>query len=401
MALALSPTVPLTRLDNADPELLQELLDCVGEVAREGAFTLGEHVAAFERDFAAYCRAPFAVGVSSGTEALALALRALRVGPGDEVIVPANSFIATAEAVSAVGATPRLVDVDPDSHLLDAEIVAAALGPCVRCVVPVHLYGATVDLAPILALAEEAGIHVVEDACQAHGALYRGRRVGTLGALGCFSFYPTKNLGGWGDGGAVVTASPELDERLRLLRSHGERPRHRHRMIGATARLDALQAAVLRRKLLRLEDWNAERRRLGAALRGSLRLRPSDALASVGVNGGTGRGSVAELRTVEPVGLPFAGADHVHHLFVVRAAQRDALRAHLAERGVASAVHYSTPIHLTEAYAHLSLRPGSLPVCEALARRICSLPLFPGMTDAELERVAEAVVSFTEAQPDS
>jgi dTDP-4-amino-4,6-dideoxygalactose transaminase len=375
--------VPFTRLDNADPELLAQLLQDVRGVALEGAFTLGEHVAAFERDFAAYCETRFAVGVSSGTDALALALRALGVGPGDEVVVPANSFIATAEAVSAVGATPRLVDVCPHSHLLTAAILEPQLGPRVRCVIPVHLYGATVDLDPIVALADAAGVHVVEDACQAHGARYRGRRVGTVGALGCFSFYPTKNLGGWGDGGAVVTASPRLAERLQLLRSHGERPRYRHRVAGATARLDALQAAVLRRKLRCLDDRNAERRRLGVALRELL--GPTD---------------IADP-PVEFVRAPFAGADHVYHLFVVRSRARDALRAHLAARGVASAVHYPTPIHLTEAYAHLGQARGSLPASEALAERICSLPLFPGMSDTELERVVEAVLSFVEERPGS
>ncbi len=259
--------VPLTRLDFADPELLEELMGAVREVAERGAFTLGEPVEAFEREFAAYCETDFAVGVSSGTEALTLALRALEMGPGDEVIVPTNSFIATAEAVSAVGATPRLVDVDPDSHLITAEIVARNLDPSVRCVIPVHLFGATVELEPILSLTRDAGVHVIEDACQAHGARYRGRRVGSFGVFGCFSFYPTKNLGGWGDGGAVVTSDSELADRVRLLRAHGEQPRYHHRLVGTTARLDALQAAVLRRKLTRLDSWNDERRRLGARLR--------------------------------------------------------------------------------------------------------------------------------------
>jgi dTDP-4-amino-4,6-dideoxygalactose transaminase len=389
--------IPFARLDNADPELLAQLLEDVRGVAESGAFTLSGHVSAFERDFAAYCETPFAVGVSSGTEALALSLRALEIGAGDEVIVPANSFIATAEAVSAVGATPRLVDVCPNSHLLTAEILEAALGPRVRCVIPVHLFGATVDLDPILELACAAGVHVVEDACQAHGARYRGRRVGTVGELGCFSFYPTKNLGGWGDGGAVVTASPRLKERLELLRSHGERPRYRHRVVGATARLDALQAAVLRRKLTRLEGWNDERRRLGAALRELL----GSAGFSVGARpargtGGTsqGGGSAFDLPA-----LPFPDADHVYHLFVVRSAGRDLLREHLAARGVASAIHYPTPIHLTEAYAHLGHGPGSFPVCEALASRICSLPLFPGMSEGELRAVAQATLAFAEALP--
>ncbi len=378
IALRSEVSVPLNRLDFADPELLEELMGAVREVAERGAFTLGEPVEAFEREFAAYCETDFAIGVSSGTEALALSLRALQIGPGDEVIVPANSFIATAEAVSAVGATPRLVDVDPDSHLLSAEILADNLSPRVRCVIPVHLFGATVDLEPVLELARATGIHVIEDACQAHGARYCGRRVGSHGTLGCFSFYPTKNLGAWGDAGAVVTSDPELAERVRLLRSHGEQPRHHHRIVGATARLDALQATVLRHKLQRLDDWNDERRELGAELSGRLEL--------------------AGTTAVDPVRAPFAGADHVFHLFVVRTDARDQLRAHLSEWGVASAIHYPTPIHLTKAYAHLGLGPGSLPVSEELSRRICSLPLFAGMTEVESEQVSAAVLAFTEDQ---
>src|ERR1700760_2357960 len=221
--------VPFTRLDFAQPELLEELMDAVRGVAERGAFTLGEPVEAFERAFAAYCDSDDAVGVSSGTEALALALRALEIGPGDEVIVPTNSFIATAEAVSWIGATPKLVDVDPETHLLGADAVAAAITERTRCVIPVHLMGSTVDLDPILALAREAGLRVIEDTAQAHGAFHRGQRVGSLGDIGCFSFYPTKNLGGWGDGGGVVTADPAVAERVRLLRSHGEQPRYQHR----------------------------------------------------------------------------------------------------------------------------------------------------------------------------
>ena len=317
-------------------------MGAVREVAERGAFTLGEPVESFEREFAAYCETDFAVGVSSGTEALALALRALEIGPGDEVIVPSNSFIATAEAVSAVGATPRLVDVDPDSHLITAEIVAENLGPRVRCVIPVHLFGATVELEPIMALTRDAGVHVIEDACQAHGARYRGRRVGSFGIFGCFSFYPTKNLGAWGDGGAVVTSVPELADRVRLLRAHGERPRYHHRMVGTTARLDALQAAVLARKLARLDVWNDERRRLGEALRSGL------------AELGKGRSQDA----IELAGGAPAEGDHVYHLFVVRTDSRDELREHLSRCGVASAIHYPTPIHLTEAYAGARARAG-------------------------------------------
>ena len=434
---ATTPQVPFTHMDFADPALLEELLGAVREVAEHGAFILGHHVESFEREFADYCESDFAIGVSSGTEALALALRALEVGPGDEVIVPANSFIATAEAVSAVGATPVPIDVDPDSHLITAELVAEAITPRVRCVIPVHLFGATVDLDPILALAGEAGIEVIEDACQAHGARYHGRRVGSLGALGCFSFYPAKNLGAWGDGGAVVTLSPELADRVRLLRAHGERPRYHHRVVGSTARLDALQAAVLRRKLTRLDGWNDERRQLAADLRARIvtagaRAAGAAHRAAVGARitqawegragasalthppagsdlgaagkgeGQAGAGGVSSsapppllgVREVDPVRPPFLGADHVHHLFVVRCEQRDALRQHLAERGVATGVHYPVPIHRTAAYAGLGLGPGSLPVSEALAERICSLPMFPGMSAAELQQVAKAVASF-------
>ncbi len=418
---ALCAQVPFTRMDCADPALLEELLGAVREVAEHGAFTLGHHVEEFEREFATYCESEFAVGVSSGTEALVLSLRALQIGPGDEVVVPANSFIATAEAVSAVGAVPVPVDVDPDSHLITAELVAASLGPRVRCVIPVHLFGAAVDMDPILELAHEAGIHVVEDACQAHGARYRGRRVGTLGELGCFSFYPAKNLGAWGDGGAVVTSRPELADRVRLLRAHGERPRYHHRLVGSTARLDALQAAVLRRKLTRLDGWNDERRWLaaelsarittagmraaGAAHRATVGARITEAWEGRGSRAVAGAqvadpdvpvaGAGAGVGAVDPVRPPFLGADHVHHLFVVRCEQRDALRQHLAERGVATGVHYPVPIHRTAAYADLGFGPGSLPVSESLAERICSLPMFPGMSAAELQQVAKAVASFT------
>ena len=363
--------IPITRLDQADPALVEELLEVVARVAWKGAFSMGAELDGFEEEFAAYCGVEHAVGVSSGTEALALALRVLDIGPGDEVIVPTNSFIATAEAVSLAGATPRLVDVDPESHLLTAEAVAAAIGPRTRAVIPVHLMGSTVDLDPILEVARAAGLRVIEDTAQAHGAFYGGRRVGTLGDIGCFSFYPTKNLGGWGDGGAIVTRDADLADRVRLLRSHGERPRYHHQVVGTTARLDALQAAILRVKLRRLDGWNDNRRRLGALLREGL--------------AGT---------SVELPAPAFEGADHVYHLFVVRSDRREALREHLGQFDVATAVHYPFPIHRTGAYADLGLAAGSLPVAERLAEQICTLPLFPTMSDDELANVVAAVASF-------
>jgi dTDP-3-amino-3,4,6-trideoxy-alpha-D-glucose transaminase len=361
-------TVPFVRLDRDDPELLEELMGEVRRVAEASAFILGDDVGAFEHDFAAYCETEHAVGVGSGTDALAFALRAVGVKPGDDVIVPANTFIATAEAVSLAGARPLLVDPDPRTGLLTAELVQAALTPRVRCIMPVHLYGATVDMDPILDVAGAAGIPVIEDACQAHGARYKGRRVGSLGSAGCFSFYPAKNLGAWGDGGAVVTNDTVIADTVRLLRSHGERPRYHHRIVGTTSRLDGLQAAVLRVKLRRLDEANDERRRAAAELQRAL------------------AGTSVELPLP-----PVADGDHVYHLFVVRCDDRDGLRAHLADRGIASAVHYPVPIHRTGAYADLGLDEGTLPVAEAAAARVLSLPMFPGMTDADVAAVAEAV----------
>jgi dTDP-3-amino-3,4,6-trideoxy-alpha-D-glucose transaminase len=367
------PQIPLTRLDDADPALMEDLLDAVRRVAATASFTLGAEVAAFERDWAAYCGVAHAVGVSSGTDALVLVLRALEIGPGDEVLVPANSFIATAEAVSLVGARPRFIDVDRRTALITAAQVEAAIGRRTRCVIPVHLYGRTVELEPILALARARGLAVVEDACQAHGALLDGRRVGSLGDAGCFSFYPAKNLGAWGDAGAVVTGDSHLARRVRLLRAHGEGVRYQHELVGTTARLDALQAAILRVKLRRLDAWNDARRRIAGDLREALRL--------------------TEVAVPPPAGV---GGDHVFHQFVVESHNRDRLRAHLAAAGIASAIHYPVPIHRTRAYdggTH-----GSLPEAERLAGRILSLPMHPYMSDQELRRVARAVDGFPSSE---
>jgi len=363
--------VPFIRLDNAYPELFAELLETVERVARNSAFTLGPELESFERNFADFCGTEHALGVSSGTAALELALRGLGIGPGDEVIVPTYSFIATAEAVSTVGATPVIVDVDEETALITAEIVERALSEKTRCVIPVHLFGRPVEMDPILALCRDRGIAVVEDACQAHGALYRGRPVGSLGDAGCFSFYPTKNLGAWGDGGAFVTNDDKLAHRIRLLRSHGEGTRHHHEMATGTHRLDALQAAILDVKLRHLPDWNQRRREAGAALSAAL----------------------AESGLVLPAPAT-AGSDHVFHLYVVRSQHRDELRNHLDSLGVASAIHYPTPIHLQPAYATLELGPGSLPVAERLASENCSLPIFPAIEDWHIAETVAAVKSF-------
>ena len=273
-----------------------------------------------------------------------------------------------------LGAVPRLVDVGERTHNLTAEHVERALGPRTACIVPVHLYGRTVDMEPIMELARAAGVPVLEDACQAHGARYHEQRTGSIGDAGCFSFYPAKNLGCWGDGGALVTSRPEVADRVRLRRAHGERPRYHHIVPGRTARLDAIQAAVLRRKLPRLDTWNEERKAAAAVLRAAL----------------------AGTRVAAPAPL-VPGEDHVYHQFVVRTPRRDDLRAHLAERDVDSAIHYPVPIHRSAAYAGLGLGPGSLPVSERLAGEICSLPLHPGMSQEALESVSLAVQEFSEA----
>jgi dTDP-3-amino-3,4,6-trideoxy-alpha-D-glucose transaminase len=369
MSVEATPAVPMTLMDHHDPALFGELLAAVEGVATTGAFTGGAAVEAFEADYARWCEAPHAIGVSSGTEALTLTLRALGVGPGDEVVVPANSFIATAEAVTLVGARPRFADVDPDTQLITADTLAHALAPEVCCVIPVHLFGRTVEMDPIVELAHDTGLVVVEDTSQAHGARYRGRRVGTIGDAGTFSFYPAKNLGAWGDAGAVVTTREDIAERVRLLRSHGESPRYHHRVVGTTGRLDAIQAAILRLKLTRLEGWNEDRRRAADGLR-------------------------TALAGVEQITVPRALAadtDHVYHQFVIRTPKRDELRAGLAEMGIASAVHYPIPIHRSQAYADIAGDRDLAPNATLLAGEILSLPIFPAMSAEQIELVGETV----------
>lgn len=368
---ALGIRIPLTEMDNADPDLFEELLAAVRAVASTGAFTGGAAVEDFERDYARWCEVPHAVGVSSGTEALVLALRALGIGPEDEVVVPANSFIATAEAVSLTGARPRFADVEQDTQLVSAATIERAMTERVRCVIPVHLFGRTVDLDPIVALAADRGLLLVEDAAQAHGARYKGRPVGSIGDAGTFSFYPAKNLGAWGDAGAVVTSHAHVAERVRLLRSHGEEPRYHHRTIGTTGRLDAIQAAVLSVKLGRLEAATDARRHVARELLAQLDGNPAVTLPA----------PVAD------------GQDHVFHQFVIRAESRDELRESLAARGIASAIHYPVPIHRSRAYEHLR-EADAAPCAERLAGEIVSLPIYPAMEEASTRRIAAALADF-------
>ncbi len=347
-----------------------ELNAAVARVLERGAFILGEEVASFEQEFAAYCGVSHAVGVGSGTDALQLALRACGIGPGDEVITASFTSVATVAAIELTGARPVLVDIDPRHYTLDSEKLAAAVTPSTRAVIPVHLYGSPAELELILAVAQQHNLRVVEDCAQAHGAMYRGKKVGAWGHVSAFSFYPTKNLGAYGDGGAMVTDDPELAERVRLLRQYGWKDRQVSTVKGLNSRLDELQAAILRVKLIHLDEWNAKRRQLA--------LRYQDLLRDTGLT------------------LPFAPSDSepVHHLFVVRSPERDSLRAFLSDKGIQTLIHYPLPVHLQPAYSDLGYRPGNLPYSEAAAREVLSLPLYPEMSEDMVEEVCRGIRDF-------
>ena len=338
---------------------------------QSAAFVGGPEVAAFEQEFAAFVGAPQAVAVNSGTDALRFAYLGLGIQPGDEVLTVPNTFIATTEALTQAGATIRFVDVTAGTLTLDPDAAAAAIGPRTVGIVPVHLYGQPADMDPLIALARQHGLWIVEDAAQAHGATYRGRAAGTLGAMGAFSFYPGKNLGACGEGGAVVGADAGHLETVRRLREHGQSRKYYHESEGFNGRLDAIQAAFLRVKLRHLADWNAARRRVAEWYR--------DALSDV-----------VELRL--PVQAPYA--THVWHLFVIEAERRDALQAHLTAQRIGTGLHYPVPLHLQNAYRHLELGRGAFPVTERAADRILSLPMFPELTQDQVGQVADAIRAF-------
>ncbi|HNT05582.1 MAG TPA: DegT/DnrJ/EryC1/StrS family aminotransferase [Anaerolineae bacterium] len=354
--------------------LQPEIDEAVRSVLESGWFVLGQSVTAFEAAFARYCSAASAIGVANGTDALQLALMACGIGPGDEVITAPNSATFTALAISAVGARPAFVDIDPATYNLDPQKLADAITSSTRAIIPVHLFGQPAPMDQIMELARQRGIQVIEDAAQAHGARYNGRHVGTIGDLGCFSFYPSKNLGAYGDGGLVTSNNPELAERVRMLRHGGQKSRYDHQLLGRNSRLDELQAAILLAKLPHLEQWNERRRHIAALYTAIL--------------------SDTELA------LPFEarGAHHVYHLYVIRTPHRDALQKYLADRGIETAIHYPTPIHLQEAYRWLGLAPGSFPVAESLASQLLSLPIYPELTDSKVRRVAEAIRDWSTAQ---
>jgi dTDP-4-amino-4,6-dideoxygalactose transaminase len=363
--------VPFVDLKAQHRTIRDEIEAAIHDVIENTAFVLGPAVERFEAQFAEYLGVGHVVGTNSGTTALQLSLLSLDIGPGDEVILPAHTFIATAEAVSHVGARPVLVDVLPDTGNLDPSRLSAAVSARTRAIVPVHLYGQPADMSPILAFANARGIAVVEDACQAHGARYHGQRVGTFGVMACFSFYPAKNLGAYGEGGAVATDDAKLAARIRRLRDHGQLERYHHAEVGFNARMEGIQGAVLSVKLRRLDDWNQARREHAAYYSAHL--------------------PEASVRTP----CECDGCESVYHLYVVRAEARDGLRSHLTARGIQTGLHYPVPIHLQAAYAQLGYRDGDFRAAEVWAREGLSLPMYAELTRAQLDEVIQGVKSFS------
>jgi dTDP-4-amino-4,6-dideoxygalactose transaminase len=366
--------VPLLDLKAQFQPIRDDVLAVVTRVCDSQYFILGPEVEALERELAVMLDVGHAVGVSSGTDALLVAMMALGIGAGDEVVVPTYSFFATAGCVSRLGARPVFVDIDPITFNIDPAAAAAAFGPKTRAIIPVHLYGQSADMDPILAAARARGVAVIEDAAQAIGARYRGRCVGSLGELGCFSFFPSKNLGAFGDGGLVTTNDAQLAEKIRLLRGHGMHPKYYHRMIGGNFRLDALQAAVLRVKAPHLAAWTEARRR----------------------NADRYRALFAELEGPHAIGLPVAleGNYHIYNQFVVRVPGRDGLRAHLAGQGIGTEIYYPVPFHLQECFADLGYAPGAFPHAEQAAAESLALPIYGELTEDQQRAVVEAIADY-------
>lgn len=365
-----SSEVPFFDLRRQYEKLKVELDDAFRRVFEKGNFILGENVRLFEEEFASYSGAKFAVGVGSGTEALHLSLRACGVGPGDEVITVPNTAVPTVSAISSAGARPVFVDITPDIHTINVEKIEEKITEKTKVILPVHLYGHPAEMGQILKLAKAHNLKVIEDACQAHGAKYNGKNAGTIGGLGCFSFYPTKNLGAYGDGGMVVTSDGELYEKLVMLRNYGEVKKFTSKIEGFNSRLDEIQAAVLRIKLRYLDEWNNE------------------------------RGNIAELYQQllkdSDIQLPHERewAKHVYHLFVIKVNKRDTLRNYLEEHGIGTQIHYPIPIHQQEAYKKLGYREGDFPVSEKNAEEILSIPIYPELTTVEVETVARCIKEF-------
>ncbi len=371
----MSAPIPFVDLKSQYASIREEVDAAIQDVITNTAFVGGSGVADFEASFAAYCEAEHCVGVGNGTDALYLAMRALGLGAGDEIITVSNTFIATVEGITLTGATPIFVDIDPKTYLMDPALLEAAVTPKTKAIVAVHLYGQPVEMAPVMKVAQAHGLKVIEDAAQAHGARLGGQRVGGLADVSCFSFYPGKNLGAYGDAGAVVTNDAALAERVRKLSNHGRSEKYLHEMEGVNSRLDGLQAAVLGVKLKQIDTWNGQRRAAAAAYEEILSGTPG--VVTPGVRD-----------DVEPV----------WHLFVVQVVDREGLSAHLAKNQIACGIHYPVPLHLQPAYAGLKITRGALPVTEAVCDKIISLPIFPELGPEGAQRVAHAVAEFASTQ---
>ncbi len=363
-------SIPLVDLRKQYAPLKDDILAGIGRVLEGMQLFLGENVQALEKEFAKFCGVPYGVGVSDGTRALELILRAMEIGPGDEVITVSHTFIATAEAIMLAGARPAFVDIDPQTYLMDVAQVEAKITPHTKAILPVHLYGQTVDMDPLLEIAQRHGLRVIEDACQAHGAKYRGRQAGSLGEAAAFSFYYSKNLGAYGEGGFITTGDPELYRKMRMLRDHGSERRYYHDLVGMNARLDEIQAVVLRAKLPHLEAWNQQRREHARLYTRLLQETPV----------------ITPLEC--PENLP------VYHLYVIRAPQRDELQAWLKSKDIFTGIHYPVPIHLQQAFAAPGYQAGELPATEKLVGEILSLPMYAELEDSQIKDVVIAIGEF-------
>ncbi len=362
--------IPLVDLKAQYQPLKEEILEGMARSLEGMYLFLGENVQNFEKEFASFCNTTHAIGVSDGTTALHIILRALEIGSGDEVITVSHTFIATAEAIVLAGATPVFVDIDPETCLMDINQVESKITSHTKAVLPVHLYGQTVDMDPLLEIAKQHDLFVIEDACQAHGAEYQGRRAGSLGDAAAFSFYFSKNLGAYGEGGCITTNNDELAQRVRMIRDHGSDRKYHHDLIGLNGRLDELQAVVLRAKLPHLEDWTQKRRQWVTHY--------DDLFRDVPVK--------------TPVQVP--GNRHVYHLYVIRTSQRDGLLNRLKENGVGAGIHYPVPVHLQKSMAYLGYEPGNLPVTEQVVREIISLPMYAELNLQQIDIIVDAVKKF-------
>jgi dTDP-4-amino-4,6-dideoxygalactose transaminase len=369
--MTVKTNIPLVNLKRQAEKYKSEFQADFNSLLERTDFVGGGSVNAFETAFADYCQSTFCVGVGNGTDALFLLFKALGLKPGDEVITTAMSFIASAEMLAPLGVKAVFADIDPHTYTLDPEKVRPLITAETKAILPVHLYGQPADLGALKQLADEKGLYLIEDAAQAHGSEFEGRRIGSWGKAAAFSFYPGKNLGAFGDGGGVTTGDPELAEKVRMLANHGRLTKYEHAVEGVNSRLDTLQASILLTKLKYLDSWNQRRRELAALYERLLGDVPALTLPQVGKN-----------RT------------HVFHLYVIQTEQRDALLNHLHLQGIQAGIHYPIPLHLQPAFAYLGYREGAFPVAEALGRQCLSLPMCPDLTDAEAHLVAEAVRQF-------